>query len=82
MKIPITFDDGRAKGHDGSNEQPSGLRSLPRDPAVLRRRAEQFLAHVEDELSPRVRYSERRQPEKTIRLRRSACLIIINLFSN
>ena len=51
----ITFDDGRAESHDGANEQPSRLRPLPRDAAVLGRRAEQLLAHVEDELAPRVR---------------------------
>ena len=58
-----TFDDGRAEGHDGAYEQPSCLRPLPRDAAVLRRRAEQLFAHVEDELASRVRDSERRQPE-------------------
>ena len=53
----VTFDDGRTEGHDGANEQPSCLRPLPRDAAVLGRRAEQLLAHVEDELAPRVRDS-------------------------
>ena len=64
--INETFDDGRAEGHDGADEQPSCLRPLPRDAAVLGRRAEQLLAHVEDELAPRVRDSQRRQPEKSI----------------
>ena len=64
LQRSLTFDDGGAEGHDGADEQPPRLRPFPRDAAVLGGRAEQLLAHVEDELAPRVRDPERSQSER------------------
>ena len=59
----VTFDNCRSQRHDGPDEQPSGLGSLPGEAAVLRGRAEQLLAHVEDHLAAGVRDAQRGQSE-------------------